>query len=208
MFTKETFLLLFVGRKAMEINMEKLKILAIVGSLRAGSYNLQLAHKVKTSVGERAEFHFLEHGDIPLLNEDIEFPTPEPVRLAREAVAAADGVWFFTPEYNHFFSGVLKNLIDWLSRSPDGEAPNVLSGKPAAISGITIGTTGTAVAQDHLVTLISYLNMDVMNYPRLTIPHAWRIADEGGKLHLEKSISRIEKQADAFLSFLQSRKAN
>jgi len=33
-------------------------------------------------------------------------------------VKSADGIWFFTPEYNHFFSGVLKNLIDWLSVLP------------------------------------------------------------------------------------------
>jgi len=76
----------------------------------------------------------------------------------------------FTPEYNHFFPGVLKNLIDWLSRPVSENEPQVLAGKPAAISGISLGMSGTAIAQDHLVTLISFLDMKVMNVPRLPYP--------------------------------------
>lgn len=60
------------------------------------------------------------------MNEDIETPAPEAVKRARDAVKFADGIWFFTPEYNHFFSGVLKNLIDWLSRPISENEPRFL----------------------------------------------------------------------------------
>ncbi|MGI6731674.1 MAG: NADPH-dependent FMN reductase [Anaerovoracaceae bacterium] len=185
--------------------MKKIKILAIVGSLRKDSYNRQLALAAKNIVGDRGDFTLLEYGDIPFMNQDIEYPAPDAVKRVRDEVKSADGIWFFTPEYNHFFSGVLKNLIDWLSRPISDKEPQVLAGKPAAISGISPGMSGTGIAQDHLVTLISFLNMDVMNAPRLTIPNASQQTDDEGKLVLKASQPYLEKQADAFIDFIQKR---
>lgn len=182
--------------------MKRIKIVAIVGSLRKDSFNRQLALAAKELVGNRADFELLEYRDVPLLNQDIEFPAPEAVRRVREEVKSADGIWFFTPEYNHFFPGVLKNLIDWLSRPISDNEPQVLAGKPAAISGITPAMAGTSLAQDHLVTLISLLNMNVMNVPRLTIPYAMQQLDSDGRLSLKESYPYLEKQANAFLGFI------
>lgn len=182
--------------------MDKIKITAIVGSLRKDSFNRQLALAAKEAIGDRAEFSLLEYSDVPLMNQDIEFPAPESVKRVREEVKSSDGVWFFTPEYNHFFPGVLKNLIDWLSRPVSDKEPPMLIGKPAAISGITPGMSGTGIAQDHLVTLISFLNMNVMNVPRLTIPNAMQQLDSKGKLALKASYPYLEKQAKAFVDFI------
>lgn len=185
--------------------MKKIKILAIVGSLRKESYNRQLALAAKETIGDRADFTILEYQDVPLMNQDIEFPAPDAVKRIRDQVKSADGIWFFTPEYNHFFSGVLKNVIDWLSRPVSNNEPQVLAGKPAAISGISPGMSGTGLAQDHLVTLISFLNMDVMNSPRLTIPNAMQQIDSDGKLTLKTSYPYLEKQANAFINYIYSR---
>ena len=186
--------------------MEKIKIIAIVGSLRRDSYNLQLAAEAGRIIGDRAEFHLLDYGDVPLLNPDDEYPAPDSVRRVRDVIRASDGVWFFSPEYNHFFPGVLKNLIDWLSRPVSDSEPQVLGGKPAAVSGITPGMSGTGVAQDHLVTLISFLNMKVMNRPRLTIPNAAQQTDQDGRLALTASAASLEKQAQAFIDFINENK--
>lgn len=186
--------------------MASIKILAIVGSLRKESYNRQLALAAQKAIGNAAELELLEFGDVPLLNQDVEFPAPEPVRRVREKVKSADGIWFFTPEYNHFFPGVLKNLIDWLSRPVSDTEPQVLAGKPAAISGISPGMSGTGLAQDHLVTLISFLNMKVMNVPRLTIPNAQQQVNQIGQLELIASAPYLEKQAKAFISFIKTLK--
>lgn len=185
--------------------MKNISILAIVGSLRKESLNRQLALATKELIGERADFTLLEYQDIPLMNQDIEYPAPEAVKRAREAVKAADAIWFFTPEYNHFFPGVLKNLIDWLSRPISENEPPILAGKPAAISGISPGMSGTALAQDHLVTLISFLNMDVMNAARVTIPNALQELDQQGKLALKGSRPFLMEQVEAFISFVQKR---
>jgi len=183
--------------------MEKIQILAIVGSLRQGSYNRQLALEAARVIGGQADFELLEYDDVPLMNQDIEFPAPDAVKRVRSAVQDADGIWFFTPEYNHFFPGVLKNLIDWLSRPISESEPQVLAGKPAAISGTTPGMSGTAIAQDHLVTLISLLNMKVMNRPRLTIPSVGTQLDENGLLTLTASTPYLEKQAQEFIRFIE-----
>jgi len=183
--------------------MKKTKIVAIVGSLRRDSFNRQLAVEAGRMIGDRAEFELLDHHDVPLLNQDIEYPAPDAVKRVREAIKSADGIWFFTPEYNHFFPGVLKNLIDWLSRPISDTEGQVLTGKPAAISGITPGISGTGIAQDHLVTLISFLNMKVMNLPRLIIPNANQQADQDGRLTLTTSASYLEKQAQAFIQFIE-----
>lgn len=185
--------------------MKKIKIVAIVGSLRKDSYNRQLALAAREVVGDRADFSILEYHDVPFFNQDIEFPAPEAVIRVREEVKSADGIWFFIPEYNHFFPGVLKNLIDWLSRPVGSKEPQVLKGKPAAISGASPGMAGTSIAQDHLVTLISLLNMDVMNSPRLTIPYVTRQLDSDGKLALKESYPFLEKQVYAFINFIEKR---
>lgn len=185
--------------------MKKIKIVAIVGSLRKESFNLKLALKIKELIGDKADFEFLDYHDVPLMNQDIEFPAPEAVKRVREEVKSADAIWFFTPEYNHFFPGVLKNLIDWLSRPISQTEPQVLTEKIAVMSGISPSMCGTSLAQDHLVTLLSFLNMDIMNSPRLTIPNAMQLLDKKGNLNLENNLPFIESQVNAFLDFIQGR---
>lgn len=186
--------------------MENINIVVIVGSLRKDSFNLQLAQEAKKYLQDKAKVEIIDHHEVPLFNQDIEFPTPEKVKEIRAKIKAADGIWFFTPEYNHFFPGVLKNLLDWLSRPISQTEGAVLSGKPAAISGITPGMSGTGIAQDHLVTLLSFLNMDIMNVPRLTIPNAMQQVNEDGKLELTVSAPFLTKEADALIEFIKNRK--
>ena len=182
--------------------MDQPRILAIVGSQRKQSYNLQLALAAQAVLGDRAVFELLDYSDVPMMNQDIEYPAPAAVQRVRSAVKAANGVWIFTPEYNHSYPGILKNLIDWLSRPVSKEEKQVLSRKPIAISGISPGMGGTGIAQDLLVMLLSMLNANVMNFPRLVIPNAEQQTDETGKLKLTTSQPYLEKQADVFLRFL------
>jgi len=186
--------------------MENIRILAIVGSLRKDSFNLQLAKEAEKYLKDKVSVEIIDYSEVPLLNQDIEFPAPARVKEIREKIKKADGIWFFTPEYNHFFPGVLKNLIDWLSRPVSETEGAVLPGKPAAISGITPSMSGTAIAQDHLVTLLSFLNMDIMNVPRLTIPNVMQQLNKDGKLELTASATYLEKEADAFIAFIKNKK--
>lgn len=178
------------------------KLLFIVGSLRKESYNLQLAQAAEKYLAGKAEVKFLDYKDVPLFNQDMEHPAPPAVAAVRKEVNAADGIWIFSPEYNHSFPGVLKNLLDWLSRPVSATEGQVLSGKPVAVSGTTPGMSGTGIMQDQLVMLLSLLNMKIMNVPRLTIPNVMTQLNEEGKLHLTISEKFLQTQADAFLKFV------
>jgi chromate reductase len=177
------------------------KILAIVGSVRKDSFNKQLALAAQKILADKAELEILDYTDVPFFNQDLEHPAPAAVTRVRKLVKEADGLWIFTPEYNHYFSGVLKNLIDWLSRPVSATEPQVLAGKKIALSGITPGISGTGIAQDHLVAALSFLNADIMNVPRLTIPNAMQQVQDG-KLVLTTSAPYLEKQAEAFVKYL------
>lgn len=177
------------------------KIIAIVGSLRKDSFNRQLAEATKAAIGDRADFEILSYDDVPFFNEDIESPAPAPVSRVREAIKAADAVWFFTPEYNHSYPGVLKNLIDWLSRPFGDEAP-VLAGKAVTVSGASYSMAGTALAQETLLSMLLFLNANIMGAQRLLVGSVHEQFDEGGKLKLTVSEPFLKDQIDAFLSFL------
>ena len=121
------------------------KILFIVGSLRIASFNRQCAMFLAGDLAGKAECTFLDYADLPDMNQDIEFPAPPPVARVREFVRASDGLWFVTPEYNASYPGILKNLIDWLSRSLTRNGPResaVIWGKKCAVTSVGGGAHG------------------------------------------------------------------
>ena len=83
--------------------------------------------------------------DLPLYNGDVEDAEgiPAKVQVLAEQIAAADAVVISTPEYNQSFSGVLKNALDWVSRTEG--AP--WKGKPVALISAAAGRAGGARAQ-------------------------------------------------------------
>ncbi|MGN1404987.1 MAG: NADPH-dependent FMN reductase, partial [Erysipelotrichaceae bacterium] len=123
------------------------KVLFIVGSLRKESFNMQMAKEAEKFIGEKAEVSYLEYSDIPYMNQDIEFPAPLEIQRVRNEVKEADGIWIFTPEYNGNIPGVLKNLLDWLSRPlavGDLSTP-VTVGKTVTISSAAGKSAGAGV---------------------------------------------------------------
>lgn len=88
----------------------KMKLVGIVGSLRKESYNRKLLNTVKSLLPEGVDLIDLDYTDVPVFNQDTEFPTPDSVVRVREAIKEADGVLFFVPEYNQGIPGALKML--------------------------------------------------------------------------------------------------
>lgn len=140
------------------------KILFIIGSLRAKSFNRQLANEAKEIIGDRAEVTELDYSELPLLNQDIEQPEPETVARVRKTIAEADALWIFTPEYNLSYPGHLKNLLDWLSRPVipmDYATPTCINGKRVAISGAG-GKFATSNCRAKLTELLTFIKADVL----------------------------------------------
>lgn len=96
-----------------------IKILALVGSLRAASFNRQIAELAAKVAPDGVTVTMFEGlGDLPFYNEDIDTATevPAPVSALREAASDAHAALVVTPEYNGSIPAVIKNAIDWLSR--------------------------------------------------------------------------------------------
>ena len=167
----------------------------IVGSLRKESINKKLAKALMRVGKDRLRFTLVGIDDIPLYNQDMESDLPAPVARLKAEIAAADAVLFVTPEYNRSMPGVLKNLLDWGSR-PYGQ--NVWAGKPAAIAGISPSPVGTAVAQSHLRSVLSTLDMVLLSQPEVYftdrpggINDDGTITDESTEKYLLGFISRF-----------------
>ena len=146
------------------------RIVALVGSLRAGSHNRQLAEAAVKLAPEGAEVAILEGlAEIPFYNEDIDVEGAVPAAAAalREAVAAADAVLLFSPEYNGTIPAVLKNAIDWLSR-PYGAG--ALSAKPVAVVGTAYGQYGGVWAQDEARKAAGVAGAKVLEDVKLSVP--------------------------------------
>ena len=177
--------------------------LFVVGSFRAESFNRQLAREAEALLAPRAKVEWLDFRDVPFMDQDAENPAPEAVIKAREAVLAADGVWFFTPEYNFSYPGLLKNLFDWLSRpvkSMDYETPTVINGKKVALSGAG-GKMATAKCREKLKELLTFIKADVMELQTgvaLNV-EAWT---EGRMTLSDEQRKALNSQADAFLKLL------
>jgi NAD(P)H-dependent FMN reductase len=127
--------------------MSDIKVLVLLGSLRAASINRQLAELAVETAPEGVSLQLFDRlGELPFYNEDIDNDeVAEPVTALRAAAAAADAALVVTPEYNGSIPGVLKNAIDWLSR-PFGDS--ALKGKPAAVIGGSFGQYGGVWAHD------------------------------------------------------------
>ena len=181
-----------------------MKILMIVGSTRKNSFNMQLAKKAAELISDTAEVSFLDYASIPFMNQDIEFPAPEEIAKIRAEVKAADGLWFFTPEYNHSYPGMLKNLVDWLSRpvEPGNYATGrVIAGKKAALSGAA-GKSKAGFAREKLRELLSFISVKVLEEEagvELT-PESFQT----DKLNMrEEELAQLKLEAEAFMKFLQ-----
>lgn len=137
-------------------------VLMVVGSLRAKSLNRQLAEYAASALRGCVRVSFLDYADVPPMNQDAEIPVPTSVQRVRDAVAAADGLWIVTPEYNHGVPGVLKNLLDWLSRPAFADGTSVMRGKPVTYSGAA-GSSGARYAFAALFTTLEFMEMDVVD---------------------------------------------
>ncbi|GAB2959924.1 NADPH-dependent FMN reductase [Streptomyces heilongjiangensis] len=146
------------------------RILALVGSLRAGSHNRQLAEAAVKHAPSGVEIELYEGlADIPFYNEDIDTEEALPATAARlrEAAGRADGFLLFSPEYNGTIPAVLKNAIDWLSR-PYGAGS--FTGKPVAVVGTAFGQYGGVWAQDETRKAVGIAGATVLEDAKLSIP--------------------------------------
>ena len=176
---------------------EKVKIVAIAGSLRRKSVTKTLLEAARDVAPENMQIELFPLNEIPLYNNDIEVEEgfPEPVKQLRQAIQQADGIILGTPEYNGSVTGVLKNAIDWASRQ------GLMAKKPVATMGGSPGALGATKAQEHLRQICLHLGMYVLSRPTIAVPKLpEKIVD--GQLTDEMTLKFIGQQMEQFYDWV------
>lgn len=159
--------------------LERTRILAIPGSLRAESYNrklLEAARKLAPADVEIEVWDGLKR--VPPFDEDDESDPAAAVLELREAIAQADAVLIATPQYNASLPGQLKNALDWVSRP---YARNALRGKPVAVIGASPSPAGAARAQSEARVVLRAIGAEVLD-AELAVARVSEQFDDDGRL--------------------------
>jgi len=174
-------------------------VAVVVGSLRKDSFNRALATAMARLAPADFSFKEVSIASLPLYNQDADGHEDAATLAFRQEIADADAVLFVTPEYNHSMPGVLKNALDQGSR-PYGKS--VWNGKPAAVAGITIGVMGTALAQQHLRNVLSFLNMPTLCQPEIFLQYKEGLFDADGNIG-QASRAYLQRFIDTYVAWVK-----
>lgn len=182
--------------------MKKYQFTAISGSLRKGSFNTMTLHALQKLAPDGISITGESIADVPLYNWDLHDKNPpQSVLQLIKIIGQSDAFIIVTPEYNYSIPGVLKNVIDFISRSPD----KPLNMKAVGILGASPGTLGSARAQNHLRQVLVAVNAQVMNQPQVMIAQADKkfnalgdLTDENTAKHLSKFLTSLAEFSDRF----------
>jgi NAD(P)H-dependent FMN reductase len=182
-----------------------MKLLFFAGSLRTDSCNKHFVREAMRLVGARGK-HQLEYVDLkvypmPPYDGDLETSSGLPETTVRlgEQIRQADALIISTPEYNGSIPGVLKNVIDWLSR----ENPVSLTDKQLLLLAASPGALGGVRSLWH--TRVPFEVLGVHVFPTMMgLPHAYDAFDNQGRLKEEKTRQHLQHLLDQFLELVQS----
>ena len=179
-----------------------MKILVVIGSLRAASFARKLGEAVVALAPDGTEVETTDGGDLPLYNQDLDGDEkPAPVAELLAQVTAAEGLVFVTPEFNYGIPGPLKNLVDWASR-PAYNSP--LKGKPALVIAHSIAPSGGARAHVQLTSVLAGILTPTFNAPSFVVPQVHEKFDAEGSLKDEITKVRLQATLAEFAAWAKS----
>lgn len=176
--------------------MTQFNLLGISGSLRAASFNRMLIREAGRLMLDAS---YTEADlELPLYNGDVEEADgiPAAVKLLADQIDAADAVVISTPEYNQSFSGVLKNALDWVSRTDGSPWAN----KPVAIVSAAAGRAGGARAQYALRLAMTPFRPRLLMGPEVMVAGAQGQFSDGQLAegeHYARSLTKLMEQLKA-----------
>ncbi len=181
-----------------------MKILALSGSLRRGSFNTALLRAARTLAPQGVELEITTLQGVPLYDGDVEASSgvPDVVQRLKQAVRQASGLLIATPEYNGSIPGVLKNGIDWMSR-PASDIANVFGKHPVGLIGATPGRGGTRWSQAAWLPVLARLGMVTFTEQSLYVDGAKDKFDAAGQLTDAKTRELLERYLVAFAGFVE-----
>ncbi len=161
----------------------EMTVLAFAGSTRADSYNKKLVNEAAAlarQMGATVTVIDLKDYPMPFYDADLEMEQgmPKNAKLFRELMISNSTIIIASPEYNNSISAVLKNALDWASRSEDGKSSHqAFKGKKFAIMSASPGKGGGAKGLVHLRCVIEDVG-GIIVPKQVTIPKAYEYFSE------------------------------
>ena len=196
----------------MSISSNPPRILALAGSTRTDSYNKRLARIAAAGAREAgAEVTVVDLRDhpLPLFDEDLEKEQGMPLAGAelKALFRDHDGFLIASPEYNSSITAVLKNVIDWVSRSAPGEPPLVAyAGKAAVLMSASPGNLGGLRGLVHVRAILGNLGVIVLP-DQVAVPRAFEAFGPDGRLVDPKQQSAVVGLGAKLAIFLEKHKS-
>ena len=179
-----------------------MKILVVIGSLRAAAFSRKLGEAIGALAPKGIEVETTDGRALPLYDQDLDGDEkPAAVRALLDQVAAANGIVFVTPEFNYGIPGPLKNLVDWASR-PAYNSP--LKGKPSLVIAHSIAPSGGARAHVQLTSVLAGTLTPVFVAPSFVVPQVHEKFDERGSLADALTKARLEATLAEFATWAGS----
>lgn len=173
-----------------------MRLLAIPGSIRKGSYNAALLEAMAKQAPKTTDITLYSRlEEIPIFDPDAsDNQLPEPVLEVMEKIRESNGVIISTPEYAHGIPGVIKNLLDWMVAS------DVLILKPVVVTSVSTSGLGGVRSHAPLVQVLSAMNANVVVEGSLNVPYAsnkfdadCQLIDDLTKRAIEVSLLALER---------------
>ncbi|MDJ0629247.1 MAG: NAD(P)H-dependent oxidoreductase [Rhodobacter sp.] len=163
------------------------RLLGICGSLRAPSVNRKLLNEAIRLYGP-ADVQIADLR-LPLYDGDLQDAEgiPQAVEALSAQIADADAVLIATPEYNKAITGVLKNALDWVSRTD----ANPWKAKLVAIVSASAGRTGGEAGQYSVIHALAAFRPRMSSGPMLTVGEGYKQFDEDGRLINERYVDKL-----------------
>ena len=171
-------------------------LLGISGALRQQSTNRMLIREAARLFGP---CRFSEADlNLPLFDADMQDATgvPGAVQLLADQIARADAVVIATPEYNKAPPGVLKNALDWVSRTKGRPWQD----KPLAVMSAAEGRAGGERSQSLLRLMLVPFQPRILQGPEVHVADCRTQFGDDGRLLSE----RYEKTLGALMTRLRA----
>jgi chromate reductase len=180
--------------------MDRNKIIAISGSTRQNSANLNLINAIIDLFSDQLDIRMFEGlSEIPHFNPDIDNDNPpKNVSNFRKQLKEADGILICTPEYAMGVPGTLKNAIDWTVSSME------FSQKPVAL--ITASTQGHK-GHWSLMETLKIIESDIPDSSQLLISHV-KTKVKNDKIIDADTLNQVKKLIDSLINTIEKTKRN
>ncbi|MCB6177694.1 NAD(P)H-dependent oxidoreductase [Rhodobacter sp. Har01] len=155
-----------------------LTLLGIPGALRAGSTNRLLLAEARQAFGPATQTE--ANLRLPLYDGDLEAADgiPKAVQTLADQIAAADAVVIACPEYNKAPPGVVKNALDWVSRTKGAPWKD----KPVALVSAADGRGGGDRSQFALRLMLTPFHPHLLTGPEVLVADSSNAFDADGRL--------------------------